>query len=317
MRKLFFLIGILFFSTVTFSQETVLVSKKKSPDQNEPGYSEEFYVLKSNKKIRHGSYVRLHNVFGITSLQATGTYANGQKHGYWQTYYSGNNNIKEKGYYKEGLREGDWQYFYQEGDYKELVGVSTGEGTSELHIQNVNAVMSKSGTYQNDKPVGVWQYFNPIEQAVLKYDHTTKEVLFIQGKTLTYRAGYIGTEYHLYEHLYDTLDLHQLMKSVQNWSHQSPGKLVFTFTINEHGAITDIVCTTKTVENKKIYARAMEVIESLDGWFYPRKINGVTLPDQKTITFDLIIDKREWGTMSEYGSSSSLSMSFNIKILIE
>jgi hypothetical protein len=318
MKKLLAPACILFFSTVTFSQETVLVSKKKLPEQNKLGYSEEFYVLKSNKKIKHGSYVKLHDMFFGVTLHATGYYLNSKKDGFWQTYYTGNNNIKEKGYYKNDLPDSIWQYFYPEGEHKELVEVPSAEGRSELHIQNVNPVMSKFGVYRNGKSADTWEYFDVNEQPVLKYNHTAKEVLFIQGRTLlTYRAGYIGTEFHMYEHLYDTLDFHQLMNTIQNWSHQAPGKLVFTFTIDEQGAITNIVCTTKTVENKRIYARAMKVIESLNGWFYPRRVNGVTLPDQKTITFDLIIKKSEWGTMTEDYSTSSLSMNFNIKVLVE
>lgn len=318
MKKLLAFGSLLFFCTVAYSQETVLVSKKKPPLNNQLGYMEEYYVLKADKKVKHGSYVKLNESFMGNSLHSTGSYINGKKHGLWQTYYVGINNLKEKGYYKDDLRDSIWQYFYPEGDYKALVEVPSAEGKSSLQIQNVNPVMSKFGVYRNGKVAGVWEYFNEVEKTILKFDHNTKNVLFIEGQTPeNHSAGYMGTEFLLYTHLYDTLDFQGLMKTIQNWSNQKPGKLIFTFNINEQGGIDNIWCAEKTIENKKIYARVIEVMESLNGHFYPRKVNGVYQPETKKITFDLIVEKRESHSMSADSYASSLNMNFNMKVLLE
>lgn len=318
MKKLLAFACVLFFSTPTYSQEITLVSKKKLPVNEEWGYVEEYYVLKSDKKKKHGSYIKLNQSYFGNALHSSGSYSNGKKDGFWQTYFGGNNNIRSKGYYKNDLPDSVWQYFYPEGDYKPLVEVSSPEGGSTLEIQNVNPIMSKSGSYRNGKQTGTWEYFNHGEQTILKIDHDTKEVLFISGQSPeNHRAGYLGSEFDLYEHLYDTLAFRQLMKTIQNWSNQKPGKLIFTFNINEQGRVENVWCAEKTIDNKKIYARVMEVIESLNGYFYPKKVNGVYQPDSKKITFDLIVNKRESHSMGANEYSSSLNMNFNMKVLLE
>jgi antitoxin component YwqK of YwqJK toxin-antitoxin module len=318
MKQILIFICALFFSTEIYSQETVLVTKKKVSRPNELGSIEEFHVLKSNKKIKHGSYVKLNQTFIGNALHSSGSYSNGKKNGLWQTYYTGTNNIKEKGFYKDNIPDSIWQYFYPENGYKELIEVPSSEGISTLEIQNVNPVMRKFGVYRKGKLAGIWEYFDTIETTVLKFDHSTREAIFIQGQTIeNHKAGYLGSDFDLYQHLYDTLDFNRLMGSIQNWSNQNPGKLVFTFSIDGKGSINDILCTTKTIENKKIYTRALEVIKSLNGSFYPRKVNGIYQLDTKTITFDLLVHKNESYRMSATESSSSLKMNFYMKVIIE
>jgi hypothetical protein len=49
-------------------------------------YLEEFDVLESDRKVKHGNYVKIDKgPFGI-SFSLIGNYKNGLKHGYWEKY---------------------------------------------------------------------------------------------------------------------------------------------------------------------------------------------------------------------------------------
>lgn len=68
---------------------------------------EEYQVLKSDKKIRHGSYVRLVN----EKVVETGFYKNNQKDSLWTKFYSQTGAIREQGNYLNGQRAGTWSFY--------------------------------------------------------------------------------------------------------------------------------------------------------------------------------------------------------------
>jgi hypothetical protein len=81
---------------LTFGQETKPATNKSG------GYKEEFQVLKSNKKIKHGEYKKTES----NTLVAEGKYENNEKVGEWKYYANGvvdqiyNHSTKELTYYQ-------------------------------------------------------------------------------------------------------------------------------------------------------------------------------------------------------------------------
>src|SRR5690606_17404794 len=70
---------LIFFSTI-FLFETLYAQETKLKDDYEQG--EKYYVLKSNKKIKHGPFEKK----GIKKHYVTGTYSNGKRSGIWEFY---------------------------------------------------------------------------------------------------------------------------------------------------------------------------------------------------------------------------------------
>lgn len=295
-----------------FGQQTVLVTR-----DDDPTYYEEYSVLASNKKMKHGNYFKINRSMAGYAIHASGAYVNGRKNGYWETYFRNNNNIKEKGFYKNDLRDSIWIFFYAEGDYKRLVEVQSGEGAS-LKVLNANPVISKTGSFRNGAQIGIWEFFDEHGQLHLKFDFDTQSIVWLKGQSLeTHEAGFVGGELLLSQHVYDTFDFEGLRKSINDTGGLVTGKLVFKFTVDEHGTVKDIVCTEKTIRNKKIYERAVETVSSLNRNFYPKKVNDTCQAVEKTMTFDLTVESKTTHTATDKYMYSSTRMDFDFKIKVQ
>jgi len=300
---------------LTFSQLTNLVTKDKDD------YYEEYSVLETDKKVKHGSYIKLKKgFFGGYALMTIGNYANGQKDGYWENYYAKSNNIKEKGYYKNDLRDSIWVLYYPERDSKDLIEVKSNKGIS-IQVVDANPVVCKSGKYKNDTITGVWQYYDETGQHTHSYDHDSGAVTFMRNQnnqnSENYNAGFIEGEYLFRQYLSEVFDFEGLMNSINTKIHLEPGKLTFKFTINENGLVDDLHCTEQTISNKKMYARATETIQSLNGHLYPKKLNGTYQSEVKTITFALDTESNTSWSNSGRVRSSETSMNFYLKISMD
>jgi antitoxin component YwqK of YwqJK toxin-antitoxin module len=106
MKPLIFFM-LLLLPIISFGQKT----KKKSFNYKRSKIlKEEYYVLKHNKSVKHGSY---------------------------KFYYS-NGQLKEIGNYKNGLKDGKWIVYRNRGDVDEVQFYRLGEKTGiwEKHIEN-------------------------------------------------------------------------------------------------------------------------------------------------------------------------------------
>ena len=270
-----------------YGQPTTIVTKDK-----ETSY-EEYYVLESDKKIKHGSYVKLDKLLiGGYAFEAIGSYSNGVKEGYWETYYENNNNIKEKGFYKNGQRDSVWVLFYAEGVSRNLEQQQNENGAS-LQIVDANPVVWTTGKYANGKAIGTWEYFD--ERGVLYqiFDHDKASLTFLKNSDLkNVDAGFIGGENLLTKHLYESFDFKDVMNSVDTKIRLQSGKVVFEFIIDEKGSVRDIVELESTINSKKLRARALEVTHGLDHKWYPKVVDGQRQPTKKKIIFDLAVDSK-------------------------
>lgn len=103
------------FSFTLIGQETKKIINKLSSNEKEI-----YYVLQTDKSIKHGKY----KLFYRNKLKLSGTYSNNQKNGLW-TMYSDNGNIKWEGAYKGGLKNGLWTTFLKDktietkGEYRD------------------------------------------------------------------------------------------------------------------------------------------------------------------------------------------------------
>jgi TonB family protein len=100
------LIGFIIMSGSVFSQTTRQTNE--TPDTKEI-----YYVLKSDKNIKEGSY-RQYRHFG-NKLICEGFYKNDQRDSLW-VFYSYSNHVSERGAYKEGKKTGVWDVYNSDGE---------------------------------------------------------------------------------------------------------------------------------------------------------------------------------------------------------
>lgn len=127
-RKILTFITLLWTLTAT-AQETKLVTIKTNGQ-----ISEKYYVLKSDKKTKHGEYVSFYHVTDEEYKEV--------KKGTLSDEYI----RKEKGYYKFGKKDSIWtEYFAPQRSSK-----NGGRQTSYGGVKS-------EGRYKDDKKVGIWQ----------------------------------------------------------------------------------------------------------------------------------------------------------------
>ena len=292
-----------------YSQETKLVTKDR------PEFYEQYYVLQSDKKIKHGNYVKLDRIIGGYAFHSTGAYVNDQKNGYWELYYPKNNNIRETGFYSNDLRDSVWTRYYLEGKARQLVEVQNEEG-SFLTVVDANPVICSKGNYRNDKPAGTWEYYDRYGKLFLKYDYDNARVSFLRDETPENReAGFIGSDVLLDTYLNEVFDFTGLMKTIVSKLDLESGRVEFKFTVDENGGVKDIVAIENTIKNKKVYARALETVQSLNGKYYPKKVNNIAQSSEKTITFELNADY--WSKHSHDSKYVFVKSSMNIDVEIK
>jgi len=127
-RQLLTFLTLLWVLTAT-SQETKLVTIKIDGQ-----ISEKYYVLKTDKKTKHGEYV---SYYTVTDEE----YKKVKKGTLLVEYIQ-----KEKGYYKFGKKDSIWTEYFA----PQRISINGGKQTSYGGVKSV-------GSYKDDKKVGIWQ----------------------------------------------------------------------------------------------------------------------------------------------------------------
>lgn len=99
---------LLLFCQFCKAQETTRIT-----NNNRYGDHEVYYVLSSDKNIKHGSYERK-----TQSYHVEGFYAGGKKDGIW-TEYSKGSRLLSRGKYSNGKRVGLWKFYGMEGELEQ------------------------------------------------------------------------------------------------------------------------------------------------------------------------------------------------------
>lgn len=172
-------------------------------------FKEEYYVLKSDESIRHGTYVKYRPAKGGVLVLESGMYQNGEKNGLWESFYessTASSSIKEKGVYVNGKKNGVWTSFYRDSIpeiiVQEKYSANRQVDSISLSINQQSAIVKMVGMYLNDKRVGEWRSFTRSGEVIQHYNfskkvliqdnslsdsvinHTNRKALFIGGAPL-------------------------------------------------------------------------------------------------------------------------------------
>jgi protein TonB len=131
------------------AQDTKKVTKKHKA----PTYIEEYYVLKSDKSIRHGEYKKIDYSGKVVAL---GFYKNNEKDSVWTYSFWTTNIVSSEGNYKQGKKTGIWFEYYRISESKKV---------------------KTKGLYEAGSMVGIWEYNNPSSELIQKYDYTNDTII--------------------------------------------------------------------------------------------------------------------------------------------
>lgn len=309
MRQHFILIVFLALTLNSFSQETKFILKRNND------YNEEYYVLKNDKNIKQGSYVKykMGVLSGIIILEA-GEYINGQKNGQWEYFYDASsahakNNLKEKGSFVNGKKNGIWTTYYRDTIPDEVSRTSFGTkkriDSISFNIDQKAVKLRTVGMYLNDKRVGEWISFSPSGTIAQKYNFTTSTLIYdlTIEDSLKYNTNrkplFIGG----YTCLIDFLNTNLNLLSILTQPNVDSTYATITFTINKQGSPEDfnVISNSKNEYSKKELIR---LFASTDQYWLPGLKDGIPINDVYKVRFDMIIDR---GTLNE---SKRLTLSF-------
>ncbi|MEI6576712.1 MAG: hypothetical protein WCO63_11090 [Bacteroidota bacterium] len=179
--RLFWITLIILICHETYSQETKFVLKVHQD------FKEEYYVLKSDKKIKHGTYVKYkHMLFGVQLIES-GLYKNGLKTGLWEFYNQARavntmNSIRERVLYKNGKKNGIFTSYYLD-TIPDLKHSQVYEGKRRTDSVSVELApeslkLKLAGIYKDDQRIGEWSALNENAELFQKFDFSKGRLLF-------------------------------------------------------------------------------------------------------------------------------------------
>jgi hypothetical protein len=170
------------FYAESVGQELKLIRKRVDE------YLEEYTVLKENKKIRHGQYIRFRiNSFGQKSIDIIGFYNHGLKAHNW-LYFSHRGYLKKEGKYLNDLEEGLWTEYIEpipkSMNTMEILnsGFEVNKGiyikeNGDVEINRLDIIKVAEGNYHRGLKVGSWLYYSSKGNLIHNYDHSSDSVL--------------------------------------------------------------------------------------------------------------------------------------------
>jgi antitoxin component YwqK of YwqJK toxin-antitoxin module len=294
MRNLISFLLFVAVTSVSLGQETKFISRGA-----ETGGIEEYYVLKADKKVKHGTYVRYLPPFGTRDyvILESGSYANGEKQGVWEYYYSNGlqksswNKLREKGAYVNGKKNGVWTSFYLDTTTnvlnKESYGNKKKTDSVNIFVAHKNNKLKQAGMYLNDKRVGEWVSYDYYNRLIQKYDFKEKKLLFEKSinDSLDYNLNrkplFIGGVDCLTEFLYHNY------KSTSVLIDKDSTYVTIAFTINANGG-TQEHRIIRSSRSKDLEKEMLRLISSTDSNWLPAIENGQTKTFEYKIGIDII-----------------------------
>jgi antitoxin component YwqK of YwqJK toxin-antitoxin module len=276
-----------------FGQETKFVSKDGG------GFTEEYYVLKNDKNVRHGTYVKYRQPFGQIVIIESGSYTNGEKNGLWEEFYNEFskktwNAIKEKGNYVNGKRNGIWTYYHLDtatnitnvgkiGQNKEAQSVN-------VNIDQKDARLRLAGIFLNDKRVGEWTSWDIHGVLIQKYNFSTGRIIFdgsIKDTVLwntNRKPIFVGGPQSLSYHLATNIKPTQIANKMKR---DSIGAMI-TFNIDKYGKTNNITVPMNSGD-QALEDELIRLISTTDSFWIPAIKEGVKFEYTFKLRYHIIL----------------------------
>lgn len=277
---------------VLFGQETKFVQREGQ------GFIEEYNVLKTDKNIKHGTYVKYRQSFGQYVIIESGSYLNGEKNGQWETFYNESsrktwNNIKEKGNYANGKKNGLWTYYYLDTTANktnvEKSGTTRQSKSVSVSIDQNNEKLRQAGIFLNDKRVAEWISFDNEGKVFQRYNFSKSLLIYERSlnDSIFYNTNrkplFIGGLPCLLSFLNSNINFTKILDKIDRDSTYA----IISFTIDEQGNTQSIDAITN-YDNKPFKDEMLRLAGLSSSYWLPGLKDGVKIALPYKFRYDLL-----------------------------
>lgn len=215
MRSIICIYFLAFFSTYVSSQDIRKVIQKSN---NSP-IIKEYFVLKSDKSIKNGNYVKYSERLVIEKyFQEFGSFDHNKKSGVWFYFNSihPQNPLSIAGVYEDDQKTGQWVYFYppeiKNSNVLNLLGVNkitniiSTKKDIQITIDTTGLKLAAIGNYDKNKKTGEWNYYSSDGKLIKTFDFSSNKLIysFTNDSTSLYLlGGFSHFEQQLSESLFE------------------------------------------------------------------------------------------------------------------
>lgn len=163
----------------SYGQET---KKKRAQKEN---FIEEYYVLKDNKNIKHGQYIKFKKYILDQRIPIEfGFFENGKRIGVWYFFYS-TGSLESFGKYSADEKQGIWKEYYKPVYTNESI-TSLLNGHSDIvvdkkgniSVEKNDSLISAMGIYDSGKKIGTWNYYDGNRALTHVFNHSTDKMIY-------------------------------------------------------------------------------------------------------------------------------------------
>jgi len=236
MKYLLLLICLKFVSINLFSQEIKKIHKKNF------FINEVYYVLKDDKSLKHGKYLKYREISkGLNLPIEYGSYDRNKKTGIWLIFNESTyqNPLRIIAEYANGEKNGQWVYYYSPNNS----GNYSIQTTGNIRLSNVNAPKGENaefnitvdtlgiktaavGYFINNRKIGKWRYYFKNGPLAEEYDFSlNKEIYSCENNTIDFNFKE-GLEY------FDNILTETIIDKIMIKNYWDP--LIFKFELLRH-----------------------------------------------------------------------------------
>lgn len=282
-------------NALVYSQEVKFIVKQKN------GFNEEYYVLKDNKRIKHGTYVKyITTIINRLQILESGSYKNGEKEGLWEYFYKNNskntkNSIKERGYYVNGKKNGLWTYYFLDHDPNitnlEIFGKKKKVDSIAINIDLQTLKSNLIGQYLNDKRIGEWTSFDFLGNIYQKYDFSQSRLIFDASikDSLEYNRNRVPLFIGGLPCFNNFLLSEKKFRGIYPYMKKDSISAIVSFNINKFGDVSEPMIVQNN-GRKQFGKEIIRLINLLDMKWIPALKNSQTVESTYKIEFNI---KRE------------------------
>lgn len=203
----------------SFSQET---KKKRAIKGN---LIEEYYVLKDNKNIKHGQYVKIHKYILDQRIPIEfGIFENDKRVGEWYFFYS-QGSLESFGKYHAGEKQGVWKEYYKPVYLNEsLTSLLYGQSDvlvddkGSLSVEKNDSLISAMGIYDSGEKIGTWNYYDSNGTLIHIFNHSTDKLIFSSvSDSINQKCPFLGGIDRFYSYYFrneETMKLNNTLSDI-------------------------------------------------------------------------------------------------------
>lgn len=190
----------------SYGQET----KRKRVQKDK--YIEEYNVLKENKEVKQGQYVKFKkDVLDRKIPVEFGFFEKGKRVGEWYFIYP-NNALESFGNYKDGEKYGLWKEYYKPTrsigesftSFFDIQNDITVDENGKVIVEKKDTLISAMGVYESNKKIGAWNYYDGSGNLIHKYDNSSDTLLFsFVTDSVNKSCPYLGGIERFYRHYFE------------------------------------------------------------------------------------------------------------------